>query len=122
MNTKRIAVLPGDGIGPETMRQGIKVLKAVCQKFSIEMEFNEYAMGGCAIDQFDNPYPVETEKACLESDGILLGAVGGPKWDNVEASKRAESGLLRLRKSMNTFANLRPVKLHPQLSESSTIK
>jgi 3-isopropylmalate dehydrogenase len=119
---KKIAVLPGDGIGPETMKQGLKVLKAVCEKYGVEMEFKEYPMGGCAIDKYDDPYPPVTEKACLEADSVLLGAVGGPKWDNVEASKRAESGLLRLRKSLNAFANLRPAKLHPQLIASSSIK
>lgn len=119
---KKIAVLPGDGIGPETMKQGLKVLRAVSEKYSVEMEFKEYLMGGCAIDKCDNPYPPETEKACLDADSVLLGAVGGPKWDNVEASKRAESGLLRLRKSLNAFANLRPAKLQPQLISSSSIK
>ncbi|MDF2671859.1 MAG: 3-isopropylmalate dehydrogenase [Clostridiales bacterium] len=119
---KKIVVLPGDGIGPETMKQGLKVLRAISEKYSVEMEFEEYLMGGCAIDKYDNPYPPVTEKACLEADSVLLGAVGGPKWDNVEASKRAESGLLRLRKSLNAFANLRPAKLQPQLISSSSIK
>lgn len=119
---KKIVVLPGDGIGPETMKQGLKVLKAVCKKYKIEMGFEEHLMGGCAIDKYDNPYPPVTEKACIEADSVLLGAVGGPKWDNVEASKRAESGLLRLRKSLNAFANLRPVKLQRQLISSSAIK
>lgn len=119
---KKIAVLPGDGIGPETMKQGLKILGAISKKYGIAMEFKEYPMGGCAIDKYDNPYPPETEKACREADSVLLGAVGGPKWDNVEASKRAESGLLRLRKSLNAFANLRPAKLQPQLVSSSTIK
>lgn len=119
---KKIAVLPGDGIGPETMKQGLKVLKAISEKYRVEMEFEEHLMGGCAIDKYDNPYPPVTQKACLEADSVLLGAVGGPKWDNVEASKRAESGLLRLRKSLNAFANLRPAKLQPQLVSSSSIK
>lgn len=119
---KKIIVLPGDGIGPETMKQGLKVLGAVSKKYGIAMEFEEHLMGGCAIDSFDNPYPPETEEACRGADSVLLGAVGGPKWDNVEACKRAESGLLRLRKSFNAFANLRPAKLHPQLLSSSTIK
>lgn len=119
---KKIVVLPGDGIGPETMSQGLKVLKAVCEKYRVEMKFEEHLMGGCAIDKYDNPYPPETMKACLEADSVLLGAVGGPKWDNVEASKRAESGLLRLRKSLNAFANLRPAKLQPQLISSSSIR
>lgn len=119
---KKIVVLPGDGIGPETMKQGLKVLRAVSEKYKIEMEFEEHLMGGCAIDKYDNPYPPVTEKACIKADSVLLGAVGGPKWDNVEASKRAESGLLRLRKSLNAFANLRPAKLQRQLISSSTIK
>jgi 3-isopropylmalate dehydrogenase len=118
----KIAVLPGDGIGPEVMRNAIKVLRAVSNKYNFEIQFNEYPMGGCAIDQFDNPYPLETEKACIEADSVLLGAVGGAKWDNVPASKRAESGLLRLRKSMNAFANLRPAHLYPQLIKASAIK
>lgn len=122
MNVKKIAVLPGDGIGPETMKQCLKVLDTVSRKYSLKLEFNQYLMGGCAIDECNNPYPLETEAACLASDSVLLGAVGGPKWDHVEASKRAESGLLRLRKSMNVYANLRPVKLFPQLTSASTIK
>jgi 3-isopropylmalate dehydrogenase len=118
----KIAVLPGDGIGPETIKQAIKVLHVTQKKFKFEIEFTEYPMGGCAIDKFDNPYPPETEKACLEADSVLLGAVGGPKWDNVAASKRPETGLLALRKSMNAFANLRPAKIFPQLVSASTIK
>lgn len=118
----KIAVLPGDGIGPEVMGEAIKVLKAVSDKYDFEIEFLEYPMGGCAIDEFDDPYPAATEKACVEADSVLLGAVGGPKWDKVPASKRAESGLLKLRKSMNAFANLRPAHVYEQLIKASTIK
>lgn len=118
----KIVVLPGDGIGPEVMSNALKVLKAVSKKFNFEIQFEEHLMGGCAIDKYDNPYPPLTQRACLEADSILLGAVGGTKWDKVEASKRAESGLLRLRKSMNVFANLRPAHVYPQLASASAIK
>lgn len=122
MSTYKIAVLPGDGIGPEATNQCIKVLKRLSKKYDIKFEFNEYFFGGSAIDQFEDPYPKSTEEACLRSNAVLLGAVGGPKWDNQKADLRPESGLLRLRKSLNAFANLRPAKLFPQLSGASPIK
>lgn len=118
----KIVVLPGDGIGPEIINNTLKVLKAVSKKFKFEIVFEEQLIGGSAIDKYDNPYPPQTQKACFEADSILLGAVGGPKWDKVVSSKRPEAGLLKLRKSMNTFANLRPAHIYPQLASASSIK
>jgi len=118
----KIVVLPGDGIGPEIISNALKVLKAVSKKFNFEIEFEEHLIGGCAIDKYNNPYPSQTQNACQEADSILLGAVGGPKWDKVESSKRPEAGLLNLRKSMNAFANLRPAHIYPQLASASSIK
>ena len=118
----KIVVLPGDGIGPEIISNALKVLKAVSNKFNFEIEFEEHLIGGCAIDKYNNPYPSQTQNACTEADSVLLGAVGGPKWDKVESSKRPEAGLLNLRKSMNTFANLRPAHIYPQLASASSIK
>lgn len=119
---KKVVVLPGDGIGPEIMDEALKVMKKLTDKFSMNVEIEECSMGGIAIDKFDNPYPEVTEKACVSADSVLLGAVGGFKWDKLEGSKRPEAGLLRLRKSMNAFANLRPALLFKDLKSSSSIK
>lgn len=118
----KIVVLPGDGIGPEIISNTLKVLKAVSKKFKFEIAFEEHLIGGCAIDKYDNPFPPLTQKACLQADSILLGAVGGPKWDKVVSEKRPEAGLLNLRKTMNAFANLRPAHVYPQLASASSIK
>ncbi|AYD40150.1 3-isopropylmalate dehydrogenase [Clostridium fermenticellae] len=118
----KIAVLPGDGVGTEVISQAIKVLHAVSSKYDIDFEFNEGKMGGSAIDEFGDPFPEETIKICKESDAILLGAVGGPKWDNVSPEMRPEKGLLKLRKTMGAFANLRPAVLFKELSSASNLK
>ncbi len=122
MKTYKIAVLKGDGIGPEIVDEAIKVLDAVAEKEGINFEFNEYLIGGSAIDVFDNPCPDETIKGCLNSDAVLFGSIGGPKWDNVEKEKRPESGLLKLRKSLGLFANLRPAIIFDELVNASTLK
>jgi 3-isopropylmalate dehydrogenase len=118
----KIVVLGGDGIGPEVTAEARKVLEAVARKYAHHFEFDHQMMGGCAIDAFGNSLPDATIEACRGADAILLGAVGGPKWDNPNAPDRPERGLLALRKSLNLFANVRPVKLHPQLISASTLK
>jgi 3-isopropylmalate dehydrogenase len=118
----KIAVIPGDGIGPEVVEQAIVVLEAVAQKFGYRFEFQEVFMGGAALDAVGVPLPDETLEVCLKSDAVLLGAVGGPKWDAMPGHLRPEAGLLGIRKGLNLFANLRPAKVFPQLKSASTLK
>ncbi|MFN8440037.1 MAG: 3-isopropylmalate dehydrogenase [Caldilineaceae bacterium] len=118
----KIVVLGGDGIGPEVTNEAKKVLNAVAEKFGHDFAFDPQLMGGCAIDATGSSLPDQTVAACKSADAILLGAVGGPKWDNPNAKDRPERGLLSLRKALNLFANLRPVKIFPQLIDASTIK
>ncbi len=118
----KIAVLPGDGIGPEIMRSALKVLNTVSEKYGIDFEFEEALVGGVAIDATGTPLPEETLKLCKESDAILFGAVGGEKWDNLPTDKRPEKGLLRIRKELDLFANLRPAKAYTALLDSSPLK
>ena len=120
---KKIAVLPGDGIGPEVCNEAIRVLEAVAERFGHKFEFEKHLMGACAIDATGDPLPDETLKACLEADAILLGAIGDPKYDNDPSAKvRPEQGLLRLRKSLGLFANIRPVTAYEVLLEHSPLK
>ena len=118
----KIVVLAGDGIGPEVTNEARKILQVVAQKFSHQFEFDDQLMGGRAIDERGTSLPDETVAACKTADAVLLGAVGGPKWDNPNAKDRPERGLLGIRKALNLFANLRPVKLNPHLISASTIK
>jgi 3-isopropylmalate dehydrogenase len=119
----KIVTLPGDGISPEIVVEAVKVMNRVAQVYSHTFEYEEALIGGVAIDETGNPLPEETVAKCLASDGVLLGAVGHPKFDNDPRAKvRPEQGLLGLRKAMGVFANLRPVKLYPQLLFASTIK
>ncbi len=114
----KICVLPGDGIGVEIMAQAVRVLEALDQKFELE-----YALlGGCAVDATGSPFPEETQKLALASDAVLLGAVGGPKWDVLAREQRPERGLLGIRKLLGLFANLRPAVLYPELANASTLK
>ena len=99
MGNYKIAVIKGDGIGPEIVNSAMEVMEKVAEKYNHNFKFEEVYMGGCAIDKFDNPLPDSEIEKCLNSDSILFGAVGGPKWDNVESSKRPEKGLLKLRKA-----------------------
>lgn len=118
---KNIAVIKGDGIGPEIVTQAVTVLKRVAEKFSHQFEITEVEMGGCAIDQYGVSLPEQSLEACLASDSVLLGAVGGPKWDGVEKNNRPEKALLRLRSALGLYANLRPAQLFPQLSAASPL-
>jgi 3-isopropylmalate dehydrogenase len=118
----RIAVLPGDGIGPEVITEAVKVLRGVAQTCGHEFTFEEALVGGAAIDAVGNPLPAATLQLCRESDAVLFGAVGGPRWDDPRAAVRPEQGLLSLRQGLGLFANLRPVKVYPDLLRASPIK
>lgn len=117
-----IAVIPGDGIGPEVTSSAVSVLKAVSEKFGFKLNFSEYKAGGCAIDEFGIPLPEATLEGCKASDAVLLGAVGGPKWDKVDASLRPEKALLGLRAGLGLYSNLRPALLFEELSSASPLK
>lgn len=119
----KIAVLPGDGIGQEIMPEALKVLKAVLGNKIKEFNLQEYLVGGAAIDAAGKALPAETLQACKEADAVLLGAMGGPKWDALPADERPERGaLLPLRKELELYANIRPVKMIPSLLSASTLK
>ncbi|HKD53504.1 MAG TPA: 3-isopropylmalate dehydrogenase [Steroidobacteraceae bacterium] len=118
----RIAVLPGDGIGPEVTAEGIRCLERVAELFGHGFELNILPFGGAAIDSHRDPLPPETLQGCRDADAVLLGAIGGPQWSAPSAPLRPEAGLLRLRKELGTFANLRPVKVDPALADASTLK
>ena len=117
-----IAVLPGDGIGPEVINESIKILEAVGNRFGHDFQIESGRVGGNAIDDFGTPLPQETIDTCNASDAILFGAVGGLKWDDPNADVRPEDGILAIRKSLGLFANLRPVKVYPTLINSSPLK
>ncbi len=117
-----ITLLPGDGIGPEVVEEGVRALKAVAARFGHQFELRSALLGGIAIDTTGTALPEETLRLCQESDAVLLGAVGGPKWDNPEAKVRPEQGLLGIRKALGLFANLRPVALHPRLIAASPLR
>jgi len=117
-----IAVLPGDGIGPEVTREGIKVLEAIEESFGCGFETREAPIGGCAYEEFGDPLPEHTMEVCRNSDAILMGAVGGPKWDQLPLNKRPEQALLRIRKEFGCFANLRPIIVYPALAGVSPLK
>ncbi len=120
--TKRIALIPGDGIGPEIVAQAKTVLDRVAEIFGHEFTYTEVSMGGNAIDRYDDPLPQEMLDKCLASDSVLLGAVGGPKWNSVPGPQRPEKGLLRLRAGMGVYSNNRPAKIWPQLASASPLK
>lgn len=117
-----LVLLPGDGIGPEIMQEAEQVLREVARLFSHDFEMTSEEIGGCAIDAHNNPLPEKTLAACRASDAILLGAVGGPKWDDPNAKIRPEQGLLKIRKELGLFANLRPIKPCAALIDSSPLK
>jgi 3-isopropylmalate dehydrogenase len=122
MTQATIAVLPGDGIGPEVTAQAVRVLRSVAGRGGHRLVLREAPIGGCAIDAMGSPLPEETLALCREADAVLLGAVGGPKWDAPDALVRPEQGLLRLRKALGLYANLRPVRLHPELVAASPLR
>src|SRR5580700_5308663 len=117
-----ITVLAGDGIGPEVATEGVRCLNAVAQRFGHQFTLAHHPFGGAAIDVTGDPLPAATLDSCLAADAILLGAIGGPKWSAPDAKVRPETGLLGLRKALGTFANLRPVTIHPALRGASTLR
>jgi 3-isopropylmalate dehydrogenase len=120
--TFRIASLPGDGIGPEVCVEAVRVLDLAIKKAGHKLEIVEMDMGGVAIDRHGEPFPQKTREACLGADAVLMGAVGGPKWDVLPPEKRPEKGLLGLREALGVFANLRPVKAREALLETSPLR
>ncbi|MFV9502975.1 MAG: 3-isopropylmalate dehydrogenase [Oscillochloridaceae bacterium umkhey_bin13] len=122
MTQATIAVLPGDGIGPEVVAEGLKILAAVQRRFGLQFTLHEGLIGGCAIDQTGSPLPPATVEICQQADAVLLGAVGGPKWDDPRAPVRPEQGLLGIRKALGLYANLRPVTIHPLLADASPLR
>ncbi len=117
-----IVVLGGDGIGPEVTAEAVRVLEAVARRGRHRLRFSQALMGGCSIDRHGTALTDEVLAACKASDAVLLGAVGGPKWDDPTARVRPEQGLLGLRKGLGVFANLRPIKVHPRLVDASPVK
>jgi 3-isopropylmalate dehydrogenase len=122
MKTYKVAVLPGDGIGPEVMEEAIKVLGAISKKYRIRFEYKYADVGGIAYDKHGSTLPEETIKICEKSDAILFGSVGGPKWDNLPREKSVERGLLNLRKHFDFFANLRPATVFKELRKISPLR
>ena len=120
--TYTIALIRGDGIGPEIIDEAIKVLDSVCVNEAFELRYEEYLMGGVAYDFKGTPLPEETIQGCLKADAVLFGAIGGQKWDSLPREFRPETGLLKLRKSLGLFANLRPTAVFDELLDASTLK
>ena len=119
---KTIAVIRGDGIGPEIVNEAIKVLDKIAEKYGHTFTYDDVDMGGVAIDKWGDPLPQAMLDKCLAADSVLLGAVGGPKWEGLPGPQRPEKGLLRLRAGMGLYSNLRPAKLWPQLAQASPLK
>ena len=119
---KNIAVIRGDGIGPEIVNEALKVLQKVATLYGHTFNYTDVDMGGCAIDKYGDPLPESELKKCVESDSVLLGAVGGNKWNDVPGNMRPEKGLLRLRAGMGVYSNNRPAKIWPQLADASPLK
>ncbi len=118
----KIALFPGDGIGVEVAEQAVKIIRKIGQVFHLVFEIEEGLAGGASIDKFGEPLTPQMLELAKNADAVFLGAVGGPKWDNVETSKRPEKALLGLRKGLDVFANLRPVKMFQALVDHSTLK
>ncbi|SHJ85191.1 3-isopropylmalate dehydrogenase [Propionispora hippei] len=117
-----IAVIPGDGIGVEVTAIALKVMEKVAAKYAVRLSFTEVLAGGCAIDTYGEPLPASTLETCQNSDAVLLGAVGGPKWDHLGGNQRPEKALLGLRSGLGLYANLRPVKIYDELKGASPLK
>ena len=120
--SKKILILPGDGIGPEIVTEAVKVLATLRDDHGLDIDMDEALVGGSAYDAAGHPLPAATLELAKEADAILLGAVGGTKWESLDISVRPEKGLLGLRSELELFANLRPAILYPQLADASTLK
>lgn len=119
----KIAILPGDGIGPEITKQALEVTKVICEKYGHQLTYEEGLVGACAIDTTGEPYPQETHKLCMQSDAVLFGAIGHPRFDNDPTAKvRPEQGLLKMRKELGLYANIRPVNTFPSLIHKSPLR
>ena len=121
-NGARVVVLPGDGVGPEVTAEALAVLRLVCDRAGLGLEVREMPVGGRAIDETGTPLPDETLQAALDADAVLFGACGGPRWDHLRGEQRVEQGLLRLRRELVVFANVRPVRVHPRLADRSPLR
>ncbi|RMF58045.1 MAG: 3-isopropylmalate dehydrogenase, partial [Bacteroidetes bacterium] len=122
IRTYRLAVLPGDGIGPEVTREAVRVLEAAAGRFGFRLETATHPVGGAALDATGDPLPPATQAACRTADAVLLGAVGGAAWDEAPPGRRPEDGLLRLRRLLGAFANLRPVTVPAALAGASPLR
>ena len=122
VRTLTVALLPGDGIGPEVVAEGARILRAVAERYGHTIELSEGLIGGCPLDERGTPLPQETIDLCQNADAVLLGAVGGPRWDDPNARQRPEQGLLGLRRALQVYANLRPVRVHPSLAAASPLR
>jgi len=122
MPNYKIAVMEGDGIGPEIVAEGLKVLDEISIKFNHRFEYEKVYVGGCAIDKFNEPLPQSQVEKILKCDALFFGSVGGPKWDNLPQEQKPETGLLGIRKALGAFANLRPAKVFDELIDASTLK
>lgn len=122
MKQINLVTLPGDGIGPEVVEGALKILKAVCARHNADLNITDYLFGGTSFDQYGAPVTDETLEACKASDAVLLGAVGGEKWDHLTGVDRPESALLKLRSELGAFANFRPVRVYPELAHASSLK
>jgi 3-isopropylmalate dehydrogenase len=121
-HSKKIVVLPGDGIGPEVVAEAVKILKLVGERKNIFFELTTCKIGGTAIDEKGTPLPEETIAACRDAEAVLLGAIGGPKWENLPHHQKQEQGLLGIRKALGLYANVRPAKIYPALVDASTLR
>src|SRR5215467_13512402 len=122
MHRLTIAVLPGDGIGPEVTREAVRALRTVAEYCDYDFRFREFPIGGIAVEQTGTPLPRPTLDACLEADAVFLGAVGGPMWDALSRAQKPETGLLELRRALGGFANLRPARCLPVLADASPLR
>ena len=118
----KVVLLPGDGIGPEVTNSAVYVMKAVAEKFNVVLEFDEQLIGGCSYEKHQTPLTEETLQACYKSDAVFLGAVGGPKWEKLPHNLKPEAALLKLRKSLELYANIRQAKVYDALIDSSSLK
>lgn len=118
----KVVLLPGDGIGPEVTDAAVQVMKTAAESFNVTLKFDERLIGGCSYEKFGTPLTDETLQACYDSDAVFLGAVGGPKWETLQHNLKPEAALLKLRKALGLFANIRPAKVYDALIDSSTLK
>jgi 3-isopropylmalate dehydrogenase len=118
----KVTLLPGDGIGPEVMQAAVKIMNHVAERFNVSLELTERPIGGVSIEEFGIPLSEDTIQTCYHSDAVLLGAVGGPQWEELDHHLKPEAGLLKIRKSLQLFANIRPAKIYPSFLDASSLK